>query len=275
MTETTVAATASNEALPPVSVYIRTLNEADRLSPVLEAAAKVAREIVVIDSGSKDDTVAIAKAAGARVIENTWPGNGFQKRVGEEACTYDWLLDLDADEVLEDDLIAEIKALFADGEPRETVYQTKLISVPPVGAPWRGFMHAWRNKLYDRRHHRMPASKTWDQLELPKTTSAHRLAGGILHYSFRDLTDISSKYNRSSSARASGTGRRSLMQLRLRVWFGFPAYFIKVAFFRGFIRAGTYGMALAMISAHARWLRDAKMYEAELFRRERSGGDDT
>ncbi|MEL6425630.1 MAG: glycosyltransferase, partial [Pseudomonadota bacterium] len=58
----------------PISCYIRTLNEADRIATTVAAAFKVADEVIVVDSGSTDDTVAVAEGAGARVIAQPWLG---------------------------------------------------------------------------------------------------------------------------------------------------------------------------------------------------------
>ena len=109
------------------------------ISDVVRAALQIAREVVVVDSGSTDATIARAREAGARVIEHEWLGNGRQKRLGEDACAYDWLLDLDADEIVTLDLGAEIEALFAKGEPAHRIYRTPLALAPPVGEPWRDF----------------------------------------------------------------------------------------------------------------------------------------
>jgi glycosyltransferase involved in cell wall biosynthesis len=71
----------------------------------------------VVDSGSTDGTQAIAEEHGARVIFNEWPGYGPQKRFAEDQCRHEWLLNLDADEVVPPRLAGEIRALFRAGEP--------------------------------------------------------------------------------------------------------------------------------------------------------------
>lgn len=256
----------------PLSCYIRTLNEAHRIGPVVRAALKAASEVVVVDSGSKDGTVEAAKAAGARVIHNPWPGNGYQKRVGEEACSHDWLLDLDADEVIDDELAASIRALFANGEPQASMYALKLVIAPPAGEPWRDFALTWRAKLYDRRRHRMPADEMWDQLEEKRSAKPPRLDGAILHYSFTDLKDFIAKLNRGSSNRAARMKPRSIPALGLRILFGFPVYFTKTYLARGYWRGGLYGFVVATILANARWQRDAKMFEQALMERDRKAG---
>src|SRR5579863_6246641 len=94
----------------PLSVLVRTFNEADRIERTLRSAAKLGGELVVIDAGSSDATVEIAKACGATVHTNPWPGFGPQRFFGEGKCAHDWVFSLDADEVLPDALVAEIRA---------------------------------------------------------------------------------------------------------------------------------------------------------------------
>ena len=122
------------ESRLPISCYIRTLNEERVIGEVVRAASQMADEVVLIDSGSTDGTLAIAEAEGARVIRQPWLGNGRQKRVGEEAARHDWVLDLDADEVVTPELAAEIRGVFEAG-PRFPMYALTMITVPPFGAP--------------------------------------------------------------------------------------------------------------------------------------------
>lgn len=245
----------------PVSAYIRTLNEERMIADVVRAALQVASEVVVVDSGSTDRTVALAEAAGARVLHQEWLGNGYQKRVGEDACVNDWLLDLDADEIVSPELTAEIKSLFADGGPPSAIYRTPLALVPPVGSPWRRFGLQTRHKLYDRRVVRAPAHKAWDQFDIPEGAAVGRLQEPILHYAFTGAAQFMGKLNRNSSIRAEALPLKSKPYLALRIVFGMPFYFAKKYFLQQYFRGGVYGFSLALMSGYGRWLRDVKMWE--------------
>ncbi|MFN0024486.1 MAG: glycosyltransferase family 2 protein [Parvularculaceae bacterium] len=255
-------------ARPPLSAYLRTKNEARMIGDVVRAAFSAAEEVVVVDSGSTDDTVAIAQSAGARVVRQAWLGNGRQKRFAEDQCRHDWLLDLDADEVVTPDLAAEICALFAGGEPRASIYRTPVAIAPPHGAPWIGFGGVIRHKLYDRRAVRAPDHDAWDQFELPPGAAIGALKAPILHYAFTDAAHLIDKLNRNSTTRANALAPKPRPVLILRIFFGLPFYVGKRYLLDGLFRGGVYGFAFSMMSGFGRWMRDVKMYER--VRRERA-----
>jgi len=255
-------ATTSSPRLP-ISCYIRTLNEARRIGDVLHAAKQIADEVILIDCGSTDGTIEIAERCGARVIHQEWLGNGFQKRIGEDFARHDWLLDLDADEVVTPELAAAIRRVF-NGVPQYSVYEFPLITVPPYGRPWNSFKIAWRRKLYNRTILRIPDSAVWDQFEVPSGMRIGRINNPLLHYSFSSIEHLVTKLNKVSSTRAREAKLKSFPGVVLRVLFGLPGYFIKEYFARGLILAGIYGFSIALSLAFARWMRDAKMYERHL-----------
>ena len=253
---------------PAISCYIRAKNEERLIGRVIEAALQVAAEVVVVDSGSTDRTIAIAEAAGARVINAPWLGGGKQKRLGEDAAKHEWMLDLDADEVVTPELAGEIKALFANGEPPCPVYELSLVTAPPVGEPWWNSTIVYRNRLYDRRKIHARDHAGWDQLEIPAGMQVGKLHKRLLHCSFRDLAQLEAKFNRSSSSRADDTALKPFAQVALRLVFARPFYFFHHYVMRGMWRGGFYGLAVANVCAHGRWLKDAKMMEIHLRNRE-------
>jgi glycosyltransferase involved in cell wall biosynthesis len=238
------------------------------IGDVIRAALQVVSEVVVLDSGSTDRTREIAEETGARVIQGPWLGGGRQKRVAEDACVHDWLLDLDADEIVTPELADEIRALFAAGEPEASIYEMKLATSPPVGEVWRDFNLTDRRKLYDRRTVRQPDHPNWDQFTVPREARVGRLRAPLLHYSFRDLAQLEDKFNRNSSGRARDTALKPFWYVALRLLFAKPFYFLNQYVRRGLWRAGWYGLAVAEIAAHGRWLKDAKMMEVHLRNRE-------
>lgn len=102
--------------MPLLSVAIVTLNEEENLPRTL-ASVQWADEIVVVDSGSTDSTVAIARSFGATVIERGWPGFAAQKNFASSQCSGTWILSLDADEELTPELQTQIQMLLPTNPP--------------------------------------------------------------------------------------------------------------------------------------------------------------
>lgn len=253
----------------PISCYIRAKNEERLIAEVIQAAYQFVDEVVVIDSGSTDRTIELSEAAGARVVPSPWLGGGKQKRLGEDATKHNWLLDLDADEIVSPELAAEIRALFDNGkEPPHSVYQFKLIPKPPIGKPWWNAAVVYRNRFYDRRKIRARDHAGWDQLEIPPGMSVGKFKGVLFHVSFTGLEQLQEKFNRTSSSRAKNSKLKPFWQSALRMVFGRPFYFFHHYVMRGLWRAGWYGFASADIAAHGRWLKDAKMVEIHLRNRD-------
>lgn len=234
------------------------------IGDVIRAALQVCDEVVVVDSGSTDDTVKIAEGAGARVFFNSWPGNGHQKRVGEDACRHDFVLDLDADEIVTPALAAEIAALFASGAPACPIYRTPMDVAPPFHTADTRFGRVSRTKLYDRRVVRAPADAVWDQFVIPPGAAVGVLKEPILHFAYKDAEHLTAKLNSYSSLQAREKTPKPRLVLAVRILFGFPFYFLRRYLFEGLIFKGVYGFAFTVMTAHGRWLRDVKMYERHL-----------
>jgi glycosyltransferase involved in cell wall biosynthesis len=106
-----------------LSVIIIARNEADRIRPSLESVKDLADEIIVIDAGSTDDTVGICREYTDRVvITSDWPGDGIQKQRALDQATMEWVLRIDADEVVSSDLAREIEAILSRDSIEETVF---------------------------------------------------------------------------------------------------------------------------------------------------------
>lgn len=247
-----------------ISCYIRTLNEERKIGDVIRAAFKVCSEVVLVDSKSTDRTREIAENEGARVAEQDWLGNGFQKRVGEELCTHDWLLDLDADEIVSDELADEINKLFAHGEPPARIYKLPMAVVIPSGDIWHTDVQSKRAKLYNRRTFRMPEHKAWDQFTIPSDMNAPLLQGSLYHYAFADLGHLLQKQNSWSTLGAAEGKLKPRWSLIIRILFGLPVYILRHYFHRKLWKYGTYGFAYTVIIAFGRWMRDVKMLERHI-----------
>ncbi len=246
----------------PLSCFIIAKNEADRIARTIRAVKEWVDEVVVIDSGSTDGTQALAEAAGARVIFNAWPGFGQQKRFGEMQCRNDWLLNLDADEVVSPELAGEIQALFAPGEPALAVYALPINDVYPGQAKPRRWANDYvQPRLYDRRRVRFKDSTIHDSLDIAGMKLGV-LAFDVHHFSSRSFDDQLQKAVERARYNADNSKSKPAGILRLRLVFEFPAAFLRYYVARRHFTGGLMGFQSSMIGAMSRFARIARMLEA-------------
>lgn len=225
----------------PVSCTIITRNEADRITPVIEAAWRVADEIVVIDSGSDDGTVALCEELGCRVIHNDWVGYGPQKRFSEDQATHDWIINVDGDEELSDELVEQLLELKAAGEPRYRGYRFRTVNVYPGKTRPRRFAD-FHNfiRFYDRRAMRFPESLVFDAVE-PGDIPVGQLNGPCWHYSMRSIEHLIDKLDRYTDLQATEI-KRSPWKILPRIPFEYPLQFLKYFLARRHITGGVFGL---------------------------------
>lgn len=250
-----------NVARLPVSCFIIAKDEADRIVRTIRAVKDWVGEVVVVDSGSTDGTQAVAEKEGARVVFNAWPGFGQQKRFGEEQCRNEWLLNLDADEVVSPDLAVEIQTLFAGGEPPLAVYSIRVNDVYPGQTKPRLWARDYVvDRLYDRRRARFKDATLHDRLDT-KGMQVGRLKGDVHHFSARSVDDLLRKATERARYNAEHAKPKSVGQLRLRLVFEFPWAFLRYYFGRFHFTGGLLGFQTAMIGAFGRFMRIARMLE--------------
>ena len=141
-----------------LSVYMITFNEENRLEKTLQAASRVADEIIIIDSGSRDKTGEIARRYGAKFYYHDWHSYAAQKNYAQSKCANEWLLSLDADEVLSEGLIREINQIKSEQYPQFNVYKIKIGEMfPGFQKPRPGTKKYNLERLYHRDYADMPA----------------------------------------------------------------------------------------------------------------------
>ncbi|GMG83903.1 glycosyltransferase family 2 protein [Paralimibaculum aggregatum] len=255
--------TEGQAARLPLSVFVIAQNEAARLPRTL-AAARFAAELLVVDSGSTDDTVALAEAAGARVVHHDWAGYGPQKAFAEGLCAHDWVLNLDADEVVTGALAAEIARLFAEGPPPPAAYEIAILNVYPGDSrprPWAADYRVVR--LYHRSIGSYRRHALFDRVELAEGVRPARLAAPIWHYPLTSWAQFVEKENRYSSFQAREARERPRWLLLLRLVVELPMAFLKFYLLRRHVTGGWKGFAFALTAGFARWLRVVKLLERQ------------
>jgi glycosyltransferase involved in cell wall biosynthesis len=264
---------AASESLMKLSVIIITKNEAANIVACLESVA-FADEWVVVDGGSSDHTVALARDFGARIEQTQdWPGFGPQKNRALALATGDWILSLDADERVTSELAAEIQAVLA--APSHQAYEmARLSSFCGCFIKHSGWWPDYVLRLFERGAARFTDDVVHERVVPPG--SMGRLRGHLLHFPYENLDALVRKINRYSSDAAAmmyARGRRGsvLKALGHSFWTFVRIYFIR----RGFLD-GRHGLVLAVAAAAGSFFRYAKlMFLTEAGNRSSalSGGD--
>lgn len=246
----------------PLSIFVIARDEADRIGRTLDAVRRLSDDLLVVDSGSRDGTPDVARNHGARVLHNPWSGYGPQKRFAEEHARNDWLLNLDADEVLQPDAVRSIEALFANGEPPLPLYRLRIVTVYPGDDRPRPFADSVDPvRLYDRRRARFSASLTDDRVESGSLPQG-RIKGSAHHHSFRSIDHIRAKlsaYADLQTTEKAGGRSRKLLQLRRRL--EFPWQFLKYALLRRHVTGGLKGLRYAAAIARTKQMRIERFLE--------------
>lgn len=245
----------------PISCFIIARNEADRIANTIKSVKDWVDEIIVIDSGSSDQTVAVCESLGCRVLFHHWQGYGLQKRFGEEQCRNDWLLNLDADEVITLPLAHEIAAEFSEGLPQVTGFILKIRDLLPGEKKLAPMVHTnFCLRLYNKRKARFSDSPVHDSVIVEEGATS-LLEQPVLHRSFRSLAHMVQKIRSYSTAQAEDMRRKRMKYPYLRLLIEFPFGFIKMYLLRGYILRGWRGITYSAVYGYGRVLRIWKYIE--------------
>ncbi|SET81685.1 glycosyltransferase family 2 protein [Oceanicella actignis] len=245
---------------PGLSAFIIAKNEAARLPRAIEALRGLADEVVVVDSGSTDGTPELAERLGARVFVRDWRGYGPQKRFAEEQCRHDWLLNVDADEVVTPELAEEIRRVVREEPP--SAWKVRILNVYPGDARPRPLANDYNVvRLYHVEAGRYRDHPLFDRVET--LAPPRQLRGALWHYPFLTWHALIQKQNAYTTFQAQAARRRPLWLLKARLAVEFPYVFLKTYLLRGHALGGWKGFAFSVALAHARFLRIVKLIERE------------
>lgn len=246
--------------MPKLSVTVITKDEAADIGAALASVAW-ADEIVVVDSGSTDDTVALARRHTSRVIVRDWPGYVAQKNYAASVASHDWILSLDADERVTPELAREIQNLLST-MPAHAGYQ-----VPRV--TW--YLGQWirstdwypdhQLRLYDRRTAEWTGRYVHESVWVRGTLG--RLGAELQHFAYRGISDhleTIDRYTTYAARQMHESGRRAgLLQIAGHP----PLAFARNYLARGGIRDGTAGFIVSAMNAYYVFLKYAKLWELQ------------
>lgn len=246
--------------MPKVSAVVITLNEASNISDALTSVAW-ADEIVVVDSGSTDDTVQLATQHTDRVTYHPWDGYGAQKDYATSLASYDWVLSLDADERVTPALAEEITTLLHREQgpthrgyrvPRTTWYANRWMRT----TDW---YPDYQLRLYDRRGASWGRDLVHESVHLdgPPGTLAH----DIQHYAYRDLAGHVATINRYTTLAANQMAREGRHAGLTDLLIHPPAAFLRNYLLRRGCLQGRAGLLVSLMNSYYVLLKYAKLRE--------------
>jgi glycosyltransferase involved in cell wall biosynthesis len=246
--------------VPKVSVTIITFNEADHIAAAIDSASW-ADEVIVVDSDSTDDTVAIARSKGARVERRPWPGYVDQKNFAHSLASHDWIFSLDADERVTPDLAKEVRALLATEPPRKGYRMPRVAYHLGRWIRSTDFYPDYQTRLYDRR------SARWTGLHVHESVNVDggsgQLVNELQHYSFRDLRDQLDRINHYTTLAARQMYERGQRTGPLALVAHPPAAFLRNYVLRRGFLDGTVGLTISLMNSYSVFLKFAKLWELQ------------
>lgn len=238
-----------------LSVIIITKNEERNIRRCLESV-QFADEIIVLDSGSTDETVAIAKEYTEHVYSTDWPGYGAQKQRALAKATKDWVLNLDADESISEELQREIlHSINSDTADAFRIAIQMYFYNQPLRYSSSPKRHA---RLFKRANASFSNDIVHEKIVLPENTRIGQLKNVIMHHSFKDVSHMLYKLNKYSSYSAKTyilKRRKSslLKTMASTTWMFFRCYILQ----RGFMD-GRIGFLFAIFNAQGTFYRGIK-----------------
>jgi glycosyltransferase involved in cell wall biosynthesis len=244
----------------PLSVALISRNEEKNLERTLLAIFGIASQIVIVDSGSTDTTLEIAKKYNCDIFEQEWLGYAAQKNIALNKCSQDWILFLDCDEVPDSEMILNIVKVIEKNQAgayylnRKTIYLDKLMN------------HSWQPDKQLRLVHKSvnpvyTGGKVHEFLRVD--CKVEKLEGSLLHYSYFSISSHFIKtigYAELSAESYKDNARKfSVINLLIN-----PIYaFINMYLFKGGFRDGVRGIIAAFSSMTGTFLKYAMLYEKE------------
>jgi len=242
-----------------ISAVIITLNEEKNIQKCIDSLKDVADEILVVDSFSTDKTEEICNNCGVRFLQREWEGYGKQKNWGNEQATYDYILSLDADERLSDDLkeaILEIKKNW-----QYDVYSINRLTYFHGRKIKYSFYPERQLRLFDRRKTKWNENKVHEKIITGKGIKLKRIRKDIHHFGYKDIYEQIEILNNNSTLSAQNSFDLGKKPNIFKLIFSPTFAFIQTYFFKLGFLDGIYGFIICMNMAHYRFLKYAKRIE--------------
>jgi glycosyltransferase involved in cell wall biosynthesis len=243
-----------------ITATIITLNEEHNIARAIESL-RCCDEILLVDSGSSDRTVEVARKLGARVIEAAWPGYAQQKNFAAEQAANDWILSIDADEAISEELEAELWNLKKNGASCDAYTMPRLAQYLGRWIRHSGWYPDRKVRLYNRAKARWTGEYVHESVKVEGKVG--HLDGNLLHYTCASLSEHLKTMDRYTTLAAEEivARKQQVPAYRLAVdpaWTFLKSYLLQ----RGF-QDGVEGLAIAYMAALYTFLKYAKARKRE------------
>ncbi|MEO5948503.1 MAG: glycosyltransferase family 2 protein [Chitinophagaceae bacterium] len=242
------------------SVVIVCKNEADVIERTLKSLSGITDDIIIYDNGSTDGTQQLVRQFKVQLHEGTWEGFGLTKSKANRLAKYDWILSIDADEAIDDDLKMALTTWQPESDKMvyDLWYKNFLGEKHLKYGEWGNDHHV---RLFNKNSVQWDEAPVHEKLMLPLDVTIKELKGFVLHYTMKDVDDYSRKMRNYAMLNAEKYFRQgkkaSWLKLRLSPTFTFLNYFI---FKRGFMD-GHLGYVSARMTAYYTFLKYARLKE--------------
>jgi glycosyltransferase involved in cell wall biosynthesis len=173
------------------STVVITKNEEAKIGATIDALVAICDDIVVIDSGSQDNTLKICLEKGVTVHSVTWGGYSSAKNAGARKAKYDWILSIDADEVVDEQLALSLQTLQLD---ISNIYSiNRMTNYCGNWIKHSGWFPDWKTRLYHKGSHQWNDALVHEDLTNSKNLQVVKLKGMLLHYSYDNLAQHDAK----------------------------------------------------------------------------------
>lgn len=237
----------------PISAVLIVNNEADNIVACLKAILQVTTDIVVVDSGSTDATPQLCEQLGAKVFHYGWKGYAQNKNFGNQQCQHDWILSIDADEVLSETLIDTIKNL--NPKANEIYSLDRLTNFCGDWIHHSGWYPDWKTRIFNRKTIAWKGDYVHEKLAIPKHYKIVKLEGKLYHYSYKSLADHLARikyYANLSAEELHAKGKKATIIKR----FGSPIFrFIRTYFIKLGCLDGKNGFIISKRNAYLVYLK--------------------
>lgn len=221
-----------------ISATIITLNEEDKIRQCLESIKDVADEIVVVDSLSTDNTKSICEEYGVKFIEQKWLGYSEQKNLANKIATYDWILSIDADEVLSDELKKSILEIKNTDTDTDIVFSfNRLNNYCGKWIHHGGFYPDKKIRIWNRNIGKWEGI-VHEVIKFSSIVKEKLLKGDLLHYSYNKPEDFEKQVFKFAELRAQhyydkGKKNARLLKVVSPIYFFIQHYLIRLGFLDG------------------------------------------